>query len=116
MKIDTAIANFNKKIQKASNEEFRARCLMLMNQAIALTPVRTGRLRANWQGSFSGMPQGEIAGTSRASEPALRQQEGQDSTFYLANNLPYARPVEFGGPTNRPRRMLTRAIQAVASK
>ena len=136
MSLATAIAAFNKKTEKVVGKEFRARCINITNDAIKNTPVDTGRLRANWQLGFGWRPEGEVdfeqvsgpfRSTSDSKAASARLAQGQSSeqvgasanslvakvatVAYITNNLPYAQAVENGGPTNRPRRMLQRAIR-----
>jgi len=129
MSVQAAINAFNAKVEKLSNKEFRFRCIQITNEAVRNTPVDTGRLRANWQIGFGYSPNSLIqfkGGTDKqANEAAADQsaagrlraaeQESPGATVcYITNNLPYAHSVESGGPTNKPRRMLARAILRVS--
>lgn len=123
MNLEAAIRRFNEKVEEKTEDEFRARCLALANDAIRNTPVRTGRLRANWQSTFDRPAFGQIEATGGAGASAASMQAAQvvaslkvDQAYYLTNNLPYAVPIEEGTAKIRPRRMLARAIQNAASK
>lgn len=84
------------------------------------TPVLTGRLRANWQLTLD-----------TASEVSIPNWQGRDpvqdataimnnfkigKTIHLSNNVIYGPLVEYGGPVNVPRAMLTLTIQETAAK
>lgn len=65
--------------------------------------VDTGRFRANWQYGWGAAPVGLISegGTTEAPAPpaepaALAPGKGWGYVHYIVNNVPYARPLEYG--------------------
>jgi len=91
--------------------------LELLKKIIERTPVRTGRLRGNWQASLNGRASGEIE-IGRKVRTGERISEGEASAIgtqaiiagsavigrvrpgediYLTNNLPYTMLIEKGG-------------------
>ena len=107
------IAKFNEKVNFKTEREFRGSVIALTNQTIQNTPVDTGRLRANWQLTVNYRAQSQIALGAQPDPGIVANRLKFNDTAYLSNNLPYAEPVENGGPTNRPRKMLARAIMQV---
>lgn len=78
-------------------------------EVIMDTPVDTGRLKNNWYASNRKVPTQTTQATdasgansmSRVDKALTRLKIGQ--TFYMANNLPYARVVEYGKYPNPPK-------------
>jgi len=78
-------------------------------EVIMGTPVDTGRLKNNWYASNRKVPTQTTLATdpsgansmARVDRALTRLKLGQ--TFYMANNLPYARVVEYGGYPNPPK-------------
>lgn len=77
----------------AKAEEVKVKAVIeTQNRIKVRTPVDTGRLRANWLLGNDVMPTGTVeigGGADAAPDPGAR-------ILYLANNLPYARRIEYG--------------------
>lgn len=85
-----------------------ASVLELRTRIIVRTPVDTGRLRNNWQLGVDSQPAGNLDYDPKrrslaasavpvvAAQNAAFAKAGQDHTYYLVNNLPYARRQEYG--------------------
>lgn len=71
----------------------------MQSSMVMLSPVDTGRLRANWQCGMDainpdhGQPPGSDA-RARTAQALSNWKPGQ--TIFLTNSLPYARVVEYG--------------------
>lgn len=86
------------------------------------TPFDTGRLKNNWYASNRKPPtqstkQADKTGINslaRVEKTLDRLKVGQ--TFYLANNLPYARTVEFGLYPNPPKSKSGKTINGFSRK
>lgn len=94
------------------------------------TPVDTTRAVSNWQVStlaaatdirepvVPGSVKGSGAGTARTSV----KEEGignmgsfqADGVIYIANNVPYIKVLEYGGPKNAPSGMVAKGLQAMS--
>lgn len=90
--------------------------LDLLRLIVFGTPVRTGRLRGNWQVDIDIVPSGTLATTDKAGRntirgglDAVRKLEGFE-TIYLANNLVYAIPVDEKFPILAPALATIRGI------
>ena len=135
MSLKGAIDKFNKKMTNLADDEFKALVIGIANKAIENTPVDTGRLRGNWQLAFGRRPTGnpyepsaQTSGNEYLAESESKRRiqaeakarinrlSNGDAVAYISNNLPYAMAVEAGGPTNRPRRMLARAILKASTR
>lgn len=60
------------------------------------TPVDTGRLRANWQFGVGSAPRGVLELGVDAKLTAIGGGAGAGRVYFVVNNLPYARRIEFG--------------------
>ena len=98
--------------------------LDLTRLIIKESPVDTGRFRGNWQASF-GSPKGSklqrkdkskdgSSTADRADKVIANFEMGQ--TFYLTNNLPYARRLEYGYSKQAPSGMLRINVMRVQSE
>lgn len=109
---------------------------------VTMTPVDTGRLRANYQIGVNFRPSGEVstfvqaspkekgrhratmavrvgsAGVSEAMGKATEAMGGVTwgTLVYIVNNLPYALPIEFGSSKQAPNGMVRIAVKRMADK
>lgn len=99
----------------------------LFNSVILDTPVKHGRARGNWQ-THEGQPTSGVVervdpnGSQAMAEVQQNLGEG-DTTVFLTNNLPYAKPLEYGSSKQAPEGMvrknvarITRIVQKAARK
>lgn len=81
----------------------------LFSRVILATPVDTGRLRGNWQAGIRDVPGGDM-GSPALGQVIARMRGVIDSArgdaIILANNLPYALPIEYGGSKQAPAGMV----------
>lgn len=125
----TFALDINKWVQdceKKQDQFVRKICLDLTSQVVLGTPVDTGRARANWQASintpasgtkqYSGDKGSKISAPSSSAasnkaigeaQSAIKQATG--NVFYLTNNLPYIRRLEFEGWSKQARQGWVRA-------
>jgi hypothetical protein len=101
----------------------RAILLDLTRLIIKASPVDTGRFRGNWQASFGSPKGGKLqrkdkskdgANTADLADKVIANIE-MGQTFYLTNNLPYARRLEYGYSKQAPNGMLRINLMAVQS-
>lgn len=92
MGVQADIDAFNAKVGKLARNQVRAIGLHINTQAVQMTPVDTGRLRAAWLTESGDLPDGEVY-------------------VDIKNPVEYARYVEEGTDKMAPRRMLGRAIE-----
>jgi hypothetical protein len=101
----------------------RAILLDLTRLIIKASPVDTGRFRGNWQASFGSPKGGKLqrkdkskdgANTADLADKVIANIE-MGQTFYLTNNLPYARRLEYGYSKQAPSGMLRINLMAVQS-
>src|SRR5574343_299909 len=95
------IARFAAKANTSLDEATRAVCVQLSSEIIQRTPVDTGRLRGAWVPGIGGPSQDEGSpdptGSRAIADAARVAQEAPGNVFYLVNNLPYARRIEYDG-------------------
>lgn len=76
--------------------------LDLTTDIVRATPVDTGHARANWQVSLSAAAGGEIQGNDKGGGQSIAaalptvQLFGPGKVAYIANNVPYIMPLEYG--------------------
>lgn len=103
------VSKFVEKTKRNNETVMRSVSLKLFSAIIKASPVDTGRFRMNWQTSGATPRGGLVSGEDKTGASAIASAE----TFItntqaweeltLANNLPYANVIEFGGyPGNGP--------------
>lgn len=104
----TAIENLSKFPEKV----VRGTLIDLAQKVIVRSPVDTGRFRNNWNSSIgtpnSATTTASDASGSKAKAQAVNTIKSMDmgSTFYMTNNLPYAKRLEFGYSDQAPSGMV----------
>lgn len=98
---DKQIEAFAKKANMSVEKTIRGTSIKLFSAIILASPVDTGRFRANWQASNERPASGEVNGFSDPVNKVATYINGAPfaNEFTLANNLPYAYKLEFGGYT-----------------
>ena len=100
-----SIAAFAKKAKMSNDKALRSASIKLFSAIITESPVDTGRFRANWMVS-NGQPSTATTtevDTSPCGEETKNKVEQYITgvkdvyAFTLANNLPYAHVIEYGG-------------------
>lgn len=106
------IDRFVKKAKGNLNLVVRKVALDLFRRVIMKSPVDTGRFKGNWQVAIGSIPGGTLrvddkdgtATISRVTATTLGLKAGDVIT--LVNNLPYARPLEYGHSKQAPAGMV----------
>lgn len=95
---------FVEKTKKNNETVMRQVSLKLFSAIIKASPVDTGRFRMNWQATSGAAPAvGVKNGVDPSGSKAIAQMASvvsRDPSWYeftLANNLPYAPVIEYGG-------------------
>jgi hypothetical protein len=101
------LSKFTDKAVGNTEKVFRASSISLFRNVIRRTPVRSGRLKGNWQVDINQPATGEVdssdqspintldGGSARKVVAGVMPAKLDDSIF-LVNNLPYARIIENG--------------------
>lgn len=111
------VARWSEKTQRKIETAHRKIALDVFTRVILMSPVDTGRFRANWQVAVGSIPSGTLElddkeGTvaiSRVQAEALSIKAGD--TIYLVNNLPYAISLEYGHSGQAPGGMVRLTVQ-----
>jgi len=109
MSFSSDIAGFTEKAQKAATAVFRGSALEIFSSIIRRTPVRTGRLRGNWQATLNTMASGDTEGTAQKALSTANRVTGKAEivdSIYMVNNLPYADSIENGHSKQAPAGMV----------
>ncbi len=90
---------------KAANirmdQAVRAVCVDLSARVIKATPVDTGRARGNWQATINSPASDVSQATDKSGATAIAAAtataaDAPGKVFFLTNNLPYIRVLEYG--------------------
>lgn len=100
------IAQLAEKMKLDLDTVVRKSTAQVFSAVVLKTPVDTGRARANWNVTAGAVDQTTTTSTSAArgtaeAQKALAMPSG--GVVYLANSLPYARVLEYGGYPNPPK-------------
>jgi hypothetical protein len=85
----------------------------LFSSAVRMSPVDTGRFRANWNVSYGTPDASESASTNAGrgvSEAAKALTLPVGGVVYLTNGLPYARRLEYGWSKQAPYGMIRYSV------
>lgn len=102
MSFSLDIKEFAEKTGRDIDQTIRSASAQVFDLIITETPVDTGRLRANWQASLGSPATGYSESVDKNGTDTKRQMRAVvnshsgDGAIYMANNLPYARPIEYG--------------------
>lgn len=105
-----------------AEEMVRGTLFSLANRIIKESPVDTGRFRGNWQASLNTPKQGKLQRLDKSGASAINDMSSvvmglnMGQTFYLTNNLPYARRLEYGYSKQAPSGFLRINVMRVQSE
>lgn len=96
------IRKWSDKTGRHIDDTIRAVVLDLSAKIIARTPVDTGRARGNWQAATGQPASGTLgmldpSGGAATAAAALKAKDAPGRIYYLTNNLPYIRRLEYDG-------------------
>ena len=100
----------------------RATLFNLSYRIIKESPVDTGRFRGNWQASVNTPKVTQLKRKDRTGTSTITavnnvlEKFSMGQTFYLTNNLPYARRLEYGYSKQAPSGMLRINVMRVQSE
>lgn len=106
--LDRFVEDIDQNVEKVH----RAVALEALKGVVRMTPVDTGRARANWQVSQDAPAAGEVEATDKrgsatiTSGGAVALAAPAYSETFIANNLPYIEELEGGSSTQAPAGML----------
>lgn len=87
------------------------------------SPVDTGRFRANWQYRADGLPNVALDAEDKSGSATLAKASRQIAStlmsgriHYIANHLPYARPLEYGHSKQAPGGMVRITVSEFRQK
>ena len=110
MSFASELRNFTVKAERNAEKVFRDTTIALFSQIIKRTPVKTGRLRGNWQTDVNRKKETVIerSGADAAINEVVLEasQANLGDSIYLTNNLPYAKVIEGGSSTQAPSGMV----------
>lgn len=113
MSFASQLKAFEERTEEKAEQALRKTSFELFSRVIMRTPVKTGRLRGNWQATTdkpasrqlqrkdnSGATNSQGIGNSKAKSAMenLVLGGGQATVFHLTNTLPYAKVIEYGDP------------------
>jgi Bacteriophage HK97-gp10, putative tail-component len=99
-------AKLAEKMKSDLDTVVRKSTLQVFDAVVKKTPVSTGRARANWNVSKGAVDTSTTESTDASRAAAQVAKAGEipsGGVVYLANSLPYARTLEYGGYPNPPK-------------
>lgn len=105
-----------------AEEMVRGTLFALSSRIIKESPVDTGRFRGNWQASVNTPNKGKLQRKDKSGAASINEVSSivmsldMGQTFYLTNNLPYARRLEYGYSKQAPSGMLRINVMRVQSE
>ena len=109
MSFSDDIKRWKQKTIITADKIFRGTCFEIFSKIIKRTPVKTGRLRGNWQAELNRIPTGDVDTKGNAALSGAAQTTGKakiTDSVYLVNNLPYAGVIENGRSNQAPAGMV----------
>lgn len=130
---DADLKRFAKQINVDVGTVVKRVVLELHNKIVLRTPVDTGRARASWGisvgevGGYVAPPRGKKVKGSKAAATmeaqnkaapmkAIPPEAAVGKKFYIFNNLPYIKPLEYGHSKQAPAGMVRVAMAEVAAQ
>ena len=110
------IAKWAKKTGIATDRVPAFVCMELSAKIIGATPVDTGRAKGNWQATIASPASGTLetndpSGAAVIAKASIVAQAAAGGVFYLVNNLPYIRRLEYGYSSQAPAGMVRVTVQ-----
>tara|TARA_B110000971_G_scaffold39551_1_gene38510 strand:- start:10432 stop:10821 length:390 start_codon:yes stop_codon:yes gene_type:complete len=105
-----------------AEEMVRGTLFSLASRIIKESPVDTGRFRGNWQASINSPQKSKMQRLDKSGASAIGDMSSvvmsmkMGQTFYLTNNLPYARRLEYGYSKQAPSGFLRINVMRVQSE
>ena len=107
MSFASELSNFTAKAESNTEQVFRASTISLFSRIISRTPVKSGRLKGNWQidinqpatadvSDSDTTPINTLDGGSKRKVASGVMRANLNDSIYMVNNLPYARRIENG--------------------
>lgn len=111
------VRRFSEKTKAKMDKAVRRLSLEMFSNVIHMSPVDTGRFKANWQPAIGGMPTGVIEAVDPSGTVVIAKVQGVvkgvevGDVIYMVNNLPYARRLEEGWSNQAPSGMVALTVQ-----
>ena len=108
MSFSSDLRKYAKKLDLSLEEVAVSICSEAVTSVIEKTPVDKGGAKANWVATLN-RPYGSIvkttdeSGSISISKGISIAKNASGNIFYLTNNLPYIRKLEFGGYSSGPK-------------
>ena len=105
-----------------AEEMVRGTLFALSSRIIKESPVDTGRFRGNWQASVNTPKKSKLQRKDKSGAASINEMSSvvmsldMGQTFYLTNNLPYARRLEYGYSKQAPNGFLRINVMRVQSE
>ena len=116
MSFTADVSRIAKDIGETAENVGRSVFIELFSAVIRDTPVDEGRLRGNWQTTKNSPANGTLDRTSYSQTIAeVYTTVDKPAVYYLANNMPYAEKVEFGGYGAGPAHAIARTSERSAT-
>lgn len=118
---ESAVSGFSKELEEQANDYKAMVTLTILDRVLDMSPVDTGRYRANWQVEIGHPKMRALKAKDKTSDRTLMkgtaviERASLDDDIWITNNVVYAPFLEFGTATMKPFRILGRALALVES-
>ena len=122
MSFSTDLDKVTMNLKGYAEEMVRGTLFNLSALIIKESPVDTGRFRGNWQASINSPQKSKMQRLDKSGASAIGDMSSvvmsmkMGQTFYLTNNLPYARRLEYGYSKQAPSGFLRINVMRVQSE
>lgn len=116
------LAKFETKAGVRCDAVIRRLAFELSSSVVRMTPVKTGRARANWLPMIGALPVSTTEATDKSGGGAINRAKNVIANFtvgtvyYCANNLPYIGVLEDGSSTQAPSGMVHLSMLQLMSR
>jgi hypothetical protein len=107
------LRQFAEKAAENADEAIKNVALDVFQRVVVRSPVDTGRFRANWRLSVGA--QDLTTSESVVGQAPTLPDKVAGSVLWISNNLPYARPLEYGHSNQAPNGMVRLTVAEFGS-
>ncbi|MFV1943916.1 HK97 gp10 family phage protein [Pseudomonas luteola] len=115
---------FVERTKEKQDEVFRSIVIEIARSIITMSPVDTGRFRANWQFQVDRVPAGTLEAFDQSAQGAQTIAKIVNETVvlkvgdvaYIANNLPYSIALEYGLYPNPPKKGTGKTVNGFSTQ
>lgn len=112
-------SKFKKEVRGDINSEAKRIGLKILRSLTVISPVKTGRFKANWIVGIKKRVRSTTTSTDKGGGPTFAKgspkinSKNLGDTIFISNNLPYAKALNDGSSQQAPANFVQSAIQRI---